>query len=137
MHGYSQNYTEEQQAKIHRHQCRHLTKEHVFKIWKIQHINATDNTNIKKRCFSKPLPCNWTATVNIHRKCTHKSNMVKRNREHLKKAQWHWSKSAVMVLTRLPLLAGPTDGERFSGRRRGRVWQRVEKQRWVNIRNTV
>ncbi len=27
------------------------------------------------------------------------------------------SQSAVMMLTRLPLLAGPTDGERFSGRR--------------------
>lgn len=27
------------------------------------------------------------------------------------------SEIAAMVLTRLPLLAGPTDGERFSGRR--------------------
>lgn len=31
------------------------------------------------------------------------------------------SEIAVMVLTRLPLLAGPTDGERFSGRRE-REW---------------
>lgn len=31
------------------------------------------------------------------------------------------SETAVMVLTRLPLLAGPTDGERFSGRRE-REW---------------
>lgn len=32
------------------------------------------------------------------------------------------SERAAVVLTRLPLLAGPTDGERFSGRER--EWQR-------------
>lgn len=43
------------------------------------------------------------------------------------------SQSAVLVLTRLPLLAGPTDGERFSGRR-GRERQR---QRGVHVREAV
>lgn len=32
-----------------------------------------------------------------------------------------------MVLTRLPLLAGPTDGERFSGKERKRVVETDER----------
>lgn len=61
---------------------------------------------------------------------TYRHNLTNSNKhlpcKHTNEPAWQ-DYTSVMVLTRLPLLAGPTDGECFSGRRRGRDTDESER----------
>lgn len=115
-------HNEEYKIKIKNTQTIHIATPPWYQTWQIQHISAFD-----KRCFRTPAMQPDSHSKHTQEMQTHTHTQIKHQQwrgQHSIFRETHWDHRAqVMVLTRLPLLVGPTDGERFNGRR-GREWQR-------------